>query len=113
MLLLHHHSLSSKFDIKTMSSTLEIQNYKSKLGFDYLIDFTIGEYVNHILRNIIYKREDDIFELKPKTPEELEAYKKEKGEPPEHMKILYDILHKQQIEHLAAVKGMMSLYKDM
>ena len=58
----------------------EIQSYKSKLGFDYLIDFTIGEYVNHILRNIIYKREDDIFELKPKTPEEMEAYQKEKEE---------------------------------
>jgi len=49
----------------------------------------------------------------PAVTEIIEAYKKEKGEPPEHMKILYDILHKQQIEHLAAVKGMMSLYKDM
>ena len=58
----------------------EINNYQSKLGFDYLIDFTIEEYVNHILRNIIYKREDDIFELKPKSPEELEAYQKEKEE---------------------------------
>ena len=26
----------------------EIKNFKSKLGFDYLIDFTIEEYVNHI-----------------------------------------------------------------
>ena len=58
----------------------EIKDFKSKLGFDYLIDFTIEEYVNHLLRNIIYKREDDIFELKPKTPEELEAYQKEKEE---------------------------------
>ena len=58
----------------------EIKEFKSQLGFDYLIDFTIEEYVNHILRNIIYKREDDIFELKPKTPEELEAYQKEKEE---------------------------------
>ena len=58
----------------------DIQDFKSKLGFDYLIDFTIGEYVNHFLRNIIYKREDDIFELKPKTPEEIEAYNKEKEE---------------------------------
>lgn len=51
--------------------------------------------------------------LHPAVTEIIEAYKKEKGEPPEHMKILYDILHKQQIEHLAAVKGMMALYKDM
>ena len=58
----------------------EIQEFKSQLGFDYLIDFTVEEYVNHFLRNIIYKREDDIFELKPKSPEELEAYQKEKEE---------------------------------
>ena len=58
----------------------EIQEFKSKIGFDYLIDFTIEEYVKHFLRNIIYKREDDIFELKPKTPEEIEAYNKEKEE---------------------------------
>ena len=58
----------------------EIQEFKSKIGFDYLIDFTIEEFVKHFLRNIIYKREDDIFELKPKTPEELEAYNKEKEE---------------------------------
>ena len=58
----------------------EIENTKSKLGFDYLIDFTIEELIKHFLRNIIYKRDDDIFELKPKTPEELEAYEKEKEE---------------------------------
>ena len=73
----------------------EINNYKSKLGFDYLIDFTIEEYVNHILRNIIYKREDDIFELKPKSPEELEAYQKEKE----------DNLQKQKDEEESKTKG--------
>lgn len=51
--------------------------------------------------------------LHPAVTGIIEAYRKEKGEPPEHMKILYDILHKQQIEHLAAVKGIMSLYKEM
>ena len=58
----------------------EIKNFKSKLGFDYLIDFQIEELIKHILRNIINKRDDDIFELKPKTPEELEALAKEKEE---------------------------------
>ena len=58
----------------------EIKNFKSKLGFNYLIDFEIEEYIKHILRNIINKRDDDIFELKPKTPEELEALAKEKEE---------------------------------
>ena len=58
----------------------EILNFKSKLGFEYLKDFTIEEYVKHILRNIINKRDDDIFELKPKTPEELELLQKAKEE---------------------------------
>ena len=58
----------------------EIKNFKSKLGFDYLIDFQIDEYIKHLLRNIINKRDDDIYELKPKTPEELEALAKEKEE---------------------------------
>ena len=41
----------------------------------------------------------------------IDAYQKEKGEPPEAMKVLYGILHKKHIEHAAAVKGMLSLYK--
>ena len=58
----------------------DINNFKSKLGFNYLVDFQIEELIKHILRNIINKRDDDIFELKPKTPEELEALAKEKEE---------------------------------
>ena len=58
----------------------EIKNFTSKLGFNYLIDFQIEELIKHIFRNIINKRDDDIFELKPKTPEELEALAKEKEE---------------------------------
>ena len=49
----------------------------------------------------------------PAVTELIDAYKKEKGEAPEPMKIVYNILHKQHIEHLAAVKGMTTLYKDM
>lgn len=42
----------------------------------------------------------------------IEEYKKEKGETPEHMKLLYNILHRKHIEHVATVKGMLSLYKE-
>lgn len=42
----------------------------------------------------------------------IETYKKEKGEAPEHMKILYNILHKKHIEHAAIIKGVLSLYKE-
>lgn len=58
----------------------EIKEFKSKLGHDYLIDFSIEELIKHYLRNIIYNRDDDIFELKPKTKEELERIQKEKEE---------------------------------
>ena len=42
----------------------------------------------------------------------IEDYKKTKGEVPEGMKILYDILHRKHIEQAAAVKGMLNLYKE-
>jgi golgin subfamily A member 4 len=44
-----------------------ISEFKSKLNFDYLIDFTIKELVQSNLRNVIYSREDDIFGLNAKT----------------------------------------------
>lgn len=43
----------------------------------------------------------------------INEYKKEKGEPPESMKVLYELLHHKHIEHLAAVKGMIALYKEI
>ena len=43
----------------------------------------------------------------------IEEYKKETGEPPAAMKTLYDILHRKHMEHAAAVKGMLALYKEI
>lgn len=43
----------------------------------------------------------------------IEEYRKANGEPPESMKTLYEILHKKHIEHAAAVKGMLALYKEL
>ena len=42
----------------------------------------------------------------------IEQYRKEKGEPPETMKALYEFLHRKHIEHSAAVKGILALYKE-
>ena len=42
----------------------------------------------------------------------IEEYRKEKGEPPEHMRVLYEILHRKHIEHATAIKGMLALYKE-
>ena len=68
------------------------------------------------LAEIYYKianeRLTDIILLHGQVVAIIEDYRKEKGEPPEAMKILYDILHKKQIAKVAAVKGMLSLYKE-
>ena len=42
----------------------------------------------------------------------ISEYRKEHGDPPEAMKVLYNILHKKHIESAAAVKGMLALYKE-
>ena len=43
----------------------------------------------------------------------IDEYRKKNGEPPEAMKTLYEILHRKHIEHAAAVKGMLALYKEI
>ena len=42
----------------------------------------------------------------------IEAYRKEKGEPPEPMMAVYDYLHKQQIEKAAEAKAMRAMFKE-
>lgn len=43
----------------------------------------------------------------------IDGYRKEKGEPPADMKRMYEILHGMHMEHLAAVKGILTLYKEV
>ena len=76
----------------------EILEFKSKLGYDYLIDFKIDELVRHFLRNVIYNRDDDIFELKPKSPEELERIQKEKEEREKELKEMEENKGKKKVE---------------
>ena len=42
----------------------------------------------------------------------ITAYRKEYGDPPEAMMILYNILHKKHMENAAAVKGMLALFNE-
>ena len=42
----------------------------------------------------------------------IENYRKEKGEPPESMKAVYDYLHKRQIENASEVISMQTLFKS-
>ena len=41
----------------------------------------------------------------------IENYRKTNGEPPEHMMMLYDILHRKHIDDAATVKALISMYK--
>ena len=41
----------------------------------------------------------------------INDYRKKSGDPPEAMLMLYDIIHKKHMEHAAAVKSMIELYK--
>ena len=58
------------------------------------------------------QRLSDINILHAQVVSVIDEYKKDKGEPPEAMKILYDILHRKHIERVAAIKGMLSLYEE-
>lgn len=42
----------------------------------------------------------------------IDAYRKKNGEPPEAMQVLYNIMHRKQIEHAAEAKAYQSMYKE-
>lgn len=41
----------------------------------------------------------------------IEDYRRKNGEPPEAMKILYDIMHNKHIQHAAEARAYQSMYK--
>ena len=43
----------------------------------------------------------------------IDDYKRKNGEPPETMKMVYDILHKRHIDKAAEAKAAISLYKGV
>ena len=42
----------------------------------------------------------------------IEEYRKEHGEPPEGMKVLYDYMHKRHIAAAGEVKALQAMYKE-
>ena len=42
----------------------------------------------------------------------IEEYKAKHGEPPKEMMIIYEYLHKKQIDRSAEVKGLQAMYKN-
>lgn len=59
------------------------------------------------------ERMADILSLHTIVASMIDTYRKENGEPPQSMLILYNILHKAHIEDMAAVKGILALYKEI
>lgn len=55
---------------------------------------------------------DQIKGLHSQVVEIINTYRKEHGDPPAGMKVLYDYLHERFIEKEAAVKQLQSLYKE-
>ena len=49
--------------------------------------------------------------LHEQVVKKISDYKEKNGDPPQHMLMLYDILHKKHIKNAAEVKGMLALYK--
>lgn len=49
--------------------------------------------------------------LHDQVMKKINDYKEKNGDPPQHMLMLYDILHKKHIKNAAEVKGMLALYK--
>lgn len=62
---------------------------------------------------IAVNKMNDMTTLHGRVTTIIDEYRKDHGDPPEAMRILYDILHKKHIENAASVKGMMELYKEM
>lgn len=68
--------------------------------------------IAEVYYKIATNRLNDMGALHTQVVAVITEYRKEHGEPPESMKMLYDILHKKHIESAAAVKGMLALYKE-
>lgn len=100
-------------DIEKISDMIECEIEKAE---DYMKCAFYFKESRPQLSDTIYKiagnKINDMNLLHAQIVSIIEEYKKEHGEPPESMKILYNILHKKHIENAATVKGMMALYKE-
>ena len=68
------------------------------------------------LANTFYKLSEEEMRhmdmLHNEVTTQINQYKSAKGEPPEHMLVLYDILHRKHIAKATAIKAMQAMYKQ-
>lgn len=100
-------------DIEKVSDMIECEIEKAE---DYMECAFYFKETRPQLADAIYKiagnKINDMNLLHEQVVKIIEEYREANGEPPESMKILYDILHRKHINNVAAVKGMMALYKE-
>jgi len=69
-----------------------------------------------VLAEALYKISDEEIKhmtiLHGQVASIIAEYRKKNGEPPEAMKMLYEIMHRKHIEHAAEAKAYQSMYKD-
>jgi len=100
-------------DIETVSNTIEEKIDKAEKEIKCALNFRERR---PQLAEIYYKAANDELEhvklFHTQVVAIIDEYNKSGKETPESMKILYEILHRKHIEHMAAVKGMIALYKE-
>jgi len=90
---------------------------KIKSAESYARDALACKEEDPILADTYFKIANDEMEhmnvLHTQVTNIISSYRKEVGDPPKEMLLLYDILHKKHIENAAVVKGMFALYKEI
>lgn len=87
----------------------EAEKY-SKCALHYKEEYPI---VGETLYKIANEKMNHMMLLHGQVTALIEEHKKKNGDIPEGMKMLYEILHRKHTEHAAAVKGMLTLYKEI
>ena len=81
----------------------------AKMALEYMEEYPA-------LADTVYKISDEelkhMMMLHQQVVAIIAEYRKKNGEPPEAMKMLYDIMHRKQMEHTAEAKAYQSMIKD-
>ena len=81
----------------------------AKMALEYRDDYPA-------LAEAVYKISDEEMKhmaiLHSQVTAMIDMYRKKNGDPPESMKMLYEIMHRKQIERAAEAKAYQSMYKE-
>lgn len=90
-----------------IEKTLDMAECNIKKAVEYKIDFPTASQAFYnkslTLMNIIKGQHDTVVAI-------IEAYRKERGEPPAPMMAVYNYLHERQISQAAAIRNLQDIY---